>query len=92
MNDPTAQSLIDESFAYFNMALCNIVNFFTPEAVILGGGFSHAGEYLRQLIEDVIRSKVLIMPEIFISDLKNDASIIGGIHSLISQTDFLKEV
>ena len=26
------------------------------------------------------------------ADLKNDASIIGGIHSLISQTDFLKEV
>jgi len=90
--DRTANSILKESFSYFNMALCNVINMLTPELVILGGGFSNAGDYLLDLIENEIGDKVLMMPKLLISDLRNNASIIGGIHYLIQRTDFLAEL
>jgi glucokinase len=87
-----AYDVLKESFSYFNMALCNVINMLTPEVVILGGGFSNAGDFLLRLIEEEIADKVLMMPRLFISDLKNDASIIGGVYYLIQQTDFLNEL
>ena len=90
--DSTAVGILKESFSYFNMALCNVINMLTPEVVILGGGFSNAGDFLLKLIEDEIGDKVLMMPKLFISDLKNSASIIGGVHYLIQETDFLNEL
>jgi glucokinase len=90
--DRIASNILKESFSYFNMALCNVINMLTPEVVILGGGFSNAGDFLLKLIEDEIGDKVLMMPKLLISDLKNNASIIGGIHYLIHRTDFLNEL
>jgi predicted NBD/HSP70 family sugar kinase len=90
--DRIACNLLKESFSYFNMALCNVINMLTPEVVILGGGFSNAGDFLLKLIEDEIGDKVLMMPKLLISDLKNNASIIGGVHYLIHRTDFLNEL
>jgi glucokinase len=40
--DPVAYSILSESFTYFNMALCNMINMLNPELVIFGGGFSFA--------------------------------------------------
>ena len=90
--DKAANSILKESFSYFNMALCNVVNMLTPELVILGGGFSNAGDYLLELIENEIGDKVLMMPKLLISALRNNASIIGGIHYLIQRTDYLDEL
>ena len=91
-DDRIAGNILQESFSYFNMALCNVINMFTPEVVIFGGGFSNAGDFLLKLIEDEIGDKVLMMPKLLISDLKNNASIIGGVHYLIHRTDFLNEL
>ena len=90
--DPVAYSILKESFCYFNMALCNIINMLTPEIVIFGGGFSRAGNFLLSLIQNEISDKVLFMPELQTSDLANDASIIGGIHYLINTTDYYTEL
>ena len=90
--DTVAAAILKESFSYFNMALCNVINILTPEVVILGGGFSNAGDFLLKLIQDEIGDKVLMMPKLLISDLKNNASIIGGVHYLIQRTDFLNEL
>ena len=90
--DSAADSILKESFGYYNMALCNVINMLTPEVVILGGGFSNAGDFLLKLIERDIADKVLMMPKLLISELKNSASIIGGVHYLIQRTDFLSEL
>ncbi len=92
LGDNLGLSILKESFQYFNMALCNVINLITPELVIFGGGFSKAGDFLLSLISSEIQEKVLISPKLEISDLKNQAAIIGGIHYLITQTDFLHEL
>lgn len=90
LNDRVSKDILKDAFEHFNMALCNMINIFTPELVILGGGFSHSGEFLLSCILDEIKDKVLFMPKIELSLLKDEASIIGGIHYLIQNTDFLK--
>lgn len=87
-----ARKILDESFSYFNMALANIVNLITPELVILGGGFSRAGGLLRDLIGDSLEGKVLRMPDILVSELTTDASVLGGLHYLRGCTDFISEL
>ena len=90
--DPDAAKILKEAFAYFNMALCNTINLLAPELVILGGGFSRAGEVLTELIGREIRNRVLVMPRLEVSELKNEASLIGGIQCLIDHTDLLAEL
>jgi predicted NBD/HSP70 family sugar kinase len=92
LKDKQAAAILKKSFAYFNMALCNVINLLAPELVIFGGGFSGSGDVLLQLIIDQIQEKVLIKPKIEVSQLHNEASIIGGIQFLIDSTDFLAEL
>jgi len=92
MGDPDASRILKEAFAYFNMALCNIINLLAPQLVILGGGFSRAGALLTDLILREIQDRVLVMPRIEVSELKNRASLIGGIQYLIDHTDLLAEL
>jgi predicted NBD/HSP70 family sugar kinase len=90
--DAAAARILRESFGYFNMALCNAINLLAPEAVILGGGFSGAGETLLELVRSGIQDRVLVQPRIELSELGGEASLVGGIHFLIEQTDFLAEL
>jgi hypothetical protein len=60
--------------------------------VILGGGFSRAGDMLKDLIMREVQDRVLVMPRVEVSELKNEASLIGGVHYLIDHTDLLAEL
>lgn len=90
--DQQAYYILKESFAYFNMGLCNMINALNPERIILGGGISKTGDFLLDFITHEIQDKVLIMPEFTISNLQNKATIIGAIAYLIEHTDFLTEL
>ncbi len=92
LGDPEAAKILREAFAYFNLALCNIINLLAPELVILGGGFSRAGDVLLELVSREIRDRVLVMPRLEVSELKNEASLIGGVQYLIDHTDLLAEL
>ena len=90
--DAGAARILGEAFGYFNMALCNAINLLAPEMVILGGGFSRAGEILIEMVSREIRDRVLVMPLLEVSELKNEASLIGGVQYLIDHTDLLAEL
>ena len=92
MEDITAVLILKEAFDYFNMALSNLINLFSPELIILGGGFSKAGDFLLNLIKNEVQERVLFPPPIELSILQENASIIGGIYYLIENTDFLNEI
>jgi len=90
--DPVAYTILSDSFTYFNMALSNMINMINPELVIFGGGFSNAGSFLLEFIENEIKNKVLIMPLLEVSDLRNDSCILGAVQFLINNTDYLTEL
>jgi predicted NBD/HSP70 family sugar kinase len=90
--DPQAEKILKEAFTYFNMALCNIINLLAPELVILGGGFSHTGDVLIELVSNEIPHRVLQMPRLEVSELKSEACLIGAVQYLIDHTDLLAEL
>ncbi len=90
--DSCARKILRDSFGYFNMCLCNIINMLNPERIIIGGGISNAGDFLLDFILKEIKGKILIQPEIVISELKDKAAIIGAIAYLIENTDFFTEL
>ena len=60
--DPLAREVWDETVYYLGVGVGNIVNTLAPEAVILGGGVSTAGEQLFEPLRRQVRERVRMLP------------------------------
>ncbi len=72
-----------ERYVYYLCAgLVNIINFIDPEVIVLGGGVSHAGQFLLDAVNRRLPSMVFYktMPyaRVALATLGNDAGIIGA--------------
>jgi glucokinase len=57
--DPVAQEVWDETTALLGQALTDIVNIIEPEAVILGGGVTRAGDFLVGPVRAIVKSTAM---------------------------------
>ena len=69
-----AKRILDKYLDYLAIGINNVINVFSPEAIIISGGLSEAGDALALPLADRISSKVMIR----FSRLGNDAGIIGA--------------
>ena len=80
--DPVAVRVFDQYARYLALAINTITAFFDPEMIVLGGGVSHAGEFLanavRALLPRYIMFKALPGPRLELATLGNEAGIIGA--------------
>ncbi|KXT76777.1 ROK family glucokinase [Streptococcus sp. DD12] len=80
--DSFAESIVDRVSAYLGLAVANISNILNPDSVVIGGGVSAAGEFLRSRVETYFQKyafpKVRQTTRIKIAELGNDAGIIGA--------------
>ena len=49
--DKFADSIVDKVSKYLGLATANISNILNPDSVVIGGGVSAAGEFLRSRVE-----------------------------------------
>ena len=86
--DHFADSVVEKVGFYLGQATANIANILNPDSVVIGGGVSAAGEFLRSRVEKYFVScafpQVRKTTKIKIAELGNDAGIIGAA-SLASQ-------
>lgn len=86
--DKFADSVVEKVAFYLGLATANISNILNPDSVVIGGGVSAAGEFLRGRIEKHFVKyafpQVRNSTKIKIAELGNDAGIIGAA-SLASQ-------
>lgn len=86
--DHFANTVVDKVSFYLGLASANISNILNPDSVVIGGGVSAAGEFLRSRIENNFQKfafpQVRKSTKIKIAELGNDAGIIGAA-SLASQ-------
>lgn len=73
--------IIDEYLEYLCIGLSNIINIFEPDAICIGGSFSHYESiFMEKLIQKI---KVYFpnrdIPDIFVTKAANDAGIIGAV-------------
>ncbi|HEO5103900.1 TPA: ROK family glucokinase [Streptococcus agalactiae] len=80
--DKFANSVVERVSRYLGLAAANISNILNPDSVVIGGGVSAAGEFLRSCVEKYFVTfafpQVKKSTKIKIAELGNDAGIIGA--------------
>lgn len=80
--DVFANSVVEKISQYLGLAAGNLANTLNPDSIIIGGGVSAAGEFLRTRIETYFNRytfpQVRESTKIKIAELGNDAGIIGA--------------
>lgn len=80
--DASALRVFNSFARYLAMAINNLIWFFDPEIIVLGGGVSYAGSFLLDAVRSLIpchqMGKPLPVPPIVLARLGNEAGIIGA--------------
>ena len=80
--DKFADSIVDKVSEYLGLATANISNILNPDSVVIGGGVSAAGEFLRSRVEGYFTRyafpQVRRTTKVKLAELGNDAGIIGA--------------
>ena len=80
--DPDCSRLFDRYVYHLCVGLANLINVYDPEIIVLGGGVSHAGEFLLTAVNAKLPGMVFYkdMPfaRVALAKLTNDAGIIGA--------------
>ena len=82
LKDELAIKSITRFKEYLAIALANIINFFDPHIIAIGGGVSRASDIILDGLEDEVRKHILYkneeMAQIVAAKLGNEAGIIGA--------------
>ena len=80
--DKAAKEVNEKYLKYVAEGVCNLINIFQPEMLVIGGGISKEGDELLIPIKNFVRendyNKGVLKTEIKIAKLFNDAGIIGA--------------
>ena len=80
--DPECAAIFDRFIHYLCVTLVSIIHSFDPEIIVIGGGVSHAGQFLLDAIEKKLPAmpmyKTLPYANVVLASLGNDAGIIGA--------------
>ena len=80
--DAIATDVFNRYAEYLTIAVNNVISFLDPDMIVLGGGVSHAGEFLlnavRERLPKYLMFKTLPYAELRQAKLGNDAGIIGA--------------
>ena len=80
--DPDCMGLFDNYVHHLCVGLVNLINLYDPEVIALGGGVSHAGQFLLDAVRAKLPAMVFFKPmtyaSIELAKLTNDAGIIGA--------------
>ena len=80
--DPDCAAIFDTYVHHLAVGLANLINVYDPEVIALGGGVSHAGEFLlnavRAKLPEMIFYKDMPYARVELAQLTNDAGIIGA--------------
>lgn len=86
--DMAALRITDKVFMYLGKALAGVCNVINPECVLIGGGVSAAGEYLRVRVEQYFKIFAFAGIEdtpIRLATIGNQAGIAGAAYMIISE-------
>lgn len=81
--DAAAKRVVERYIELLGEGICDLVNLFRPETVLISGGVSAQGEYLTKPLNEFLRTHAFAgervpIPRVKIAMLGNDAGIIGA--------------
>jgi glucokinase len=81
--DQLACEIWDETIYYLAVGISNLINILAPEAVILGGGVSTAGDQLVKPLRRQVQSRITMLPPEKINILQAALGGDSGIHGAL---------
>ena len=81
-----AWSVINETVDYLAVAIANLVAFFDPELIVLGGGVSRSADMLIAPILARMNGAIPNPPKLVVSDLGLQATVMGAITNVLHNT------
>lgn len=83
LGDSTGENVVKQYIKYVAEGLINVINIFTPEVLVIGGGVCKEGEYLLKPLRELISKDIYCKAGVPLTQLKvaqmgNDAGIIGA--------------
>lgn len=80
--DKAAKEVVDEYIDSVGQGICDMINIFQPEILVVGGAISKEGDYLLNPVRELVKSDTYkhpgIQTEVRAAKLGNDAGIIGA--------------
>jgi glucokinase len=80
--DPTAIQAVEHEAFYLGLGLANLINLFTPDAIVLSGSVMKSAELFLGKIKALIRSGCRFVPaektELMLASLGDDTNLIGA--------------
>jgi glucokinase len=80
--DPTAIQAVEHEAFYLGLGLANLINLFTPDAIVLSGSVMKSAELFLEKIKALIRSGCRFVPaektELMLASLGDDTNLIGA--------------
>lgn len=81
-DDPFALMVVDRVCYFLGLAIGNLGNTLNPSSIVIGGGVSAAGEFLRSRVqtyfEEFTFPEVRISTQVKLAELGNEAGVIGA--------------
>jgi glucokinase len=77
--DETASVLVEEALDSLALGIASAVVLLAPEAIVLGGGYAGAGDYLVSGLAQRVRRMVPRTPPILLGELGPEAAVIGAL-------------
>ena len=84
--EPWAWTVINETVDYLTVAIANLVAFFDPELVVLGGGVSRSADMLINPILARMNGILPNPPKLVVSNLGLQATVMGAITNVLHNT------
>lgn len=98
--DEIAEQVLEDFYEDLSIGLINLISFFDPEAILIGGGISQNSEFQERLEEKVKELKarheslnrisLIIDTPIVMAKLKNDAGMLGATYQIMKKVDQAK--
>ncbi len=89
MGDKAATEVKEQYIRYIAEGVCNMINIFQPEMLVIGGGISKEGDELLIPIKEFVKrndyNKCMPRTQIKIAELFNDAGIVGAAMAAVNK-------
>jgi predicted NBD/HSP70 family sugar kinase len=85
-HQPWAEDVINEAIDYLTLALANISVTYDPELIIIGGGVANAIADSLPAIHERLRGVIPFVPRIEVSQLLENACILGAVARVFQKT------
>ena len=85
--DPLAMAVVEETVNYLSITVANLICTLDPELIVISGDLVDYGDLFLDPIKDRMQGLIPHVPDIVLSELRMDATILGALAMALYETE-----